>query len=201
MAPQTHRIPRGAIRIPVPDVSQQTDYSCGASCLEAICKYYGVGKEDEWQFIRGLHLDRRVGVHPGQIHRLARSYRLSVRSYPLMTLARLKRELEWRHPVMLMIQAYGQDRVGKRRQVRWRRDYTPDWNDGHWVVAIGFDREGVFFEDPLLQGVRGWLSFAELNSRWHDTGPHGKHLPHYGLAIWLPRHSASAYESRAERIP
>ena len=28
-------IPRGAIRSPVPDVSQETDYSCGASSLQA----------------------------------------------------------------------------------------------------------------------------------------------------------------------
>ena len=195
-----HPIPPGAIRIPVPDVTQQTDYSCGASCLEAICKYFGVGKSEEWQYVRGLRMDHRVGAHPDQISQLARSYRLRVQPYPKMEFNELRKELDLRHPVMLMIQAYGRQRVGKRRLTRWRRNYTPDWNDGHWVVAIGYDRDGVFFEDPSLEAVRGWLSFEELCSRWHDTGPHGRHLPRYGLAIWHPKHSSCAYETRAERI-
>jgi hypothetical protein len=58
----------------------------------------------------------------------------------------------------------------------------------------------VFFEDPSLEAVRGWLSFKELSCRWHDTGPHGRHLPNYGLAIWYPRRCSCAYETRAERI-
>ncbi len=195
-----HRILKGAIEVPVPDVTQQTDYSCGPSCLEAIAKFYGVGKEDEWQFIRGLRMDPRVGSHPDQIRRLATSYRLKVREYDPMSLVQLRRELRWRHPVMLMIQAYGLKPGGKRRHMVWRRNYTPDWDDGHWVVAIGDDREGFFFEDPAIEARRGWLSSDELLSRWHDRGPHNRHLPFYGAAIWMPGRHVSSYETMAERI-
>ena len=47
-----HPIPKGAIRVPVPDTSQQTDSTCGASSLQAVCKYFGVGPDDEWQLDR-----------------------------------------------------------------------------------------------------------------------------------------------------
>ena len=201
MKTQTHLIPRGAIKVPVPDVTQQTEYSCGAASLEAVCKFYGVGKDDEWEYIHDLKMDTRVGSHPYQIVTLAKKYGLKVKEYEKMTFESLKRELAWKHPVMLMIQAYAKEVSDKTHRLRWRKDYTPVWNNGHWVVAIGFDRSGVYFEDPSIEAMRGWLSWDELRCRWHDTGPHGKHLPQLGLAIWSPRRIKSSYETVAERIP
>jgi len=97
---------------------------------------------------------------------------------------------------MLMIQAWGEQEDG-----RGYRGYAGVWKNGHWVLAIGYDRAGIYFEDPSLQAVRGYLSLAELETRWRDTGPHGKRLHRYGLAIWKPRWSGpSAYVTRAERI-
>ena len=79
-------------------------------------------------------------------------------------------------------------------------DRAGQWDDGHWVVAIGYSPTGVFFEDPSLQAVRGFLSYRELLTRWHDTGPHRKHMPFYGLAVWHPRRGSSGYDLWAERI-
>ena len=59
---------------------------------------------------------------------------------------------------------------------------------------------GVFFEDPSLQAVRGFLTYAELEERWHDVGPKKEHIEHYGLVLWKPGARVSAYASRAERI-
>jgi predicted double-glycine peptidase len=201
MSADKHRIPRNAIMVPVPDVTQQTEYSCGAASLEAICKYYGVGAEDEWEFVRDLKMDTRVGSHPFQIIALAKKYGLSVREYERMSFAQLKRELGWKHPVMISIQAYAKDDKPKSAQKRWRKDYTPVWTNGHWVVAIGFDRTGVYFEDPAIEAKRGWLPYEELKCRWHDTGPHGIHLPHFGLAVWRAGRKGSAYDTVAVRIP
>jgi len=191
-------VPPGALRIQVPDTTQQTDYSCGASCLQAIAKYFGVGPDDEWQFVEDIGLDHRIGSHPDQIARTAARYGLSSRSYLPMTLDQLRAELDRRHPVMLMIQAWGRQRIGTR--MRPRREYRHRWADGHWVVAIGYDREAVYFEDPSLQAVRGYLRNDELEERWHDTARHGRHMEHYGLAIWHRRVRRSVYETRAERI-
>jgi len=198
MPSSDRRIPTGAIRIALPDATQQKDYSCGASCLQSICKFYGVGPDEEWEYVDALGMDHRIGSHPFQIVRLARRLGLTVREYQPMTTAQLRGELQRRHPVMLMIQAWA-DPVGRGSRARLP-SYAKDWKDGHWVAAIGQDRDGFFFEDPSLEQIRGYLSESELDERWRDTGPHGKRMPRYGAAIWHPRRRVSAYETRAARI-
>jgi predicted double-glycine peptidase len=198
MARHYRPIPPGAIRIAVPDTTQQTAYSCGASCLQAVCKYYGVGPDDEWEFVRSLRTDHRLGSDPEPIQRVARQLGLRCRAYSPMTIAELKAELRRRHPVLLLIQAWGRE---KRRGLwRRRRDYCHHWLDGHWVVAIGFDHDALYFEDPSLQAVRGYLRIEELLGRWHHAGQDALHLRRYGLALWHPTRRRSAYATRAERI-
>ena len=191
------RFLKGAIRIPLPDTTQQEDYSCGAACLQAVCKYFGVGPEDEWEYVEALRMDKKVGSHPFQIVRAARRYGLRFREKLGMSLADLKGLLRRRIPVLLMIQAWGERKYGGG----YLRSYRGVWDQGHWVVAVGYDRSGVYFEDPSLQAVRGFLTFEELEERWHDVGPHNRHMDHYGLALWKPGKGKSAYESRAQRIP
>ena len=87
-----------------------------------------------------------------------------------MTIRQLRNELRMRHPVMLMIQAYGMR--PRRRKLRPILDYRRDWKDGHWVVAIGYDTHAIFFEDPSMQAVRGYLLDDELQQRWRDTARH-----------------------------
>ena len=195
MKPRWHRIHRGAIKCPVPDTTQQTGYSCGPSALQAVCHYYGVGKEDEWEYIEDSKTST-TGADPYQLVKAARHYGLKVRECQPMTVAELCAALGKRRPVLLMIQAWGETK-GNRG---YRRSYKGDWSDGHWVVAIGYDRSGILFEDPSLQAVRGFLSYSELKERWHDVGPHRTKLDHYGMILWKPGVSKSIYERRAERI-
>jgi uncharacterized protein len=196
MSYQYRRITPDAIRIPVPDTSQQKDYSCGASSLQAVCHYYGVGKEDEWEYVEDLKMDKRIGSHPFQITRVARKYGLKVVERQPMSIAELRKVLRQRKPVLMMIQAWGEE----ENTPGYRKSYKDIWEDGHWVVAIGYDREGIFFEDPSLQAVRGYLTDEELEERWHDVGPHQRHVDHYGMVLWKPGFGTSVYSSRAERI-
>ena len=82
-----------------------------------------------------------------------------------MTDAALRRTLDLRRPVILMIQA---------------------WGEGHWVVAIGHDRARIYFEDPILHASRGYLTWRELESRWHDVGFDGRRVRRYGVSLWRP---------------
>ena len=196
-----HPIPRNAIRIGLPDTSQQTGYSCGPSCLQSICHYYGLGKEDEGEIVDDMKINPDYGADPDDIIRLAEKYGLKCKQYQPMTMEKLKRVLQSRKPVMLMIQAWGI----KRGEKDYRESYKGIWGEGHWVVAIGYDRDGIFFEDPSLQAVRGFLAYAELEERWHDVVQKKKHqkkehIEHYGLVLWKPGAKVSAYASRAERI-
>ena len=198
MARHYRDIPPSAIWVNLPDTTQQTRYSCGASSLQSIAKYFGLGPDDEWEFVNDLHMDKRVGSHPDQIVTAATRYGLATKLYLPMTLKELHAELRQNHPVMLMIQAWGAEGGGNQKKARSK--YADWWADGHWVVAIGFDDDAVYFEDPSLQAVRGYLLNHELEERWHDTARHNVHMEHLGLAIWLEGIKQSAYHNRAQRI-
>lgn len=186
-------IPEGAIKVPLPDTRQGEDYSCGASALQAISGYFGVGPEEEEDYVRDLKMDTRIGSHPFQIIRAAKRYGLRVFGKEFMTIEEVKAFLDQGKPVMLMIQAW--------RDSEADESYKKEWGEGHWVVAIGYDRAGMYFEDPSLAAIRGFIPYAELEDRWHDVGPRRRHIDHYGLAVWKPRMLRPAYLTRARRIP
>jgi hypothetical protein len=52
------------------------------------------------------------------------------------------------------------------------------------VVAIGWDDGGIYFEDPSIVEARGYLTYAEVDDRWHDVDKYNKHVPRYGMAVW-----------------
>lgn len=189
-----HDIPAGAIRIPVPDTLQQTDFTCGASSLQAVCKYYGVGPDEEPEFVKDMGMPR-TGSDPEHIIRAVEKYRLRYQEFYPMSQARLKACLDRMRPVILMLQAWG-----TTEGEYTRRTYRTIYEDGHWVVAIGYDRRGFYFEDPSIRAARGFLSYDELDVRWHDYGPRYELMDHYGVAVWKPGVQRSVYESRARRI-
>ncbi len=78
-----------------------------------------------------------------------------------MTLRQLQDEITSGRPVVVLIQAYKDD-----------DDPTPyqdDWNNGHYVVAIGYDNDFIYFEDPWLLGTIGYMEKTDFLNRWHDT--------------------------------
>ena len=65
------------------------------------------------------------------------------------------------------------------KKVHWKTN----WADGHYVVAVGYDRHKVYFADPSSI-YPTFLTFAELEERWHDIDNHnGRRYEHYGLAV------------------
>jgi len=192
--PEYHPIPARAIRVPVPDIAHLTDSSSGLSTLLVVCKYFGAGPDDEEEYVRDLSLDS-IRSDPERVVAAARAYGLTVDVRCPMSLAELKSFLDQRKPVVLLLQAWGEQEDETPRD-----GYRDVWEDGHYLVAIGYDRTGVYFEDPSLQGVRGYLSFEELEERWHDWGRNQEELNHFGAAMWKATAGPPAYLSRARRI-
>jgi predicted double-glycine peptidase len=173
----TRPIPASAIKLDLPDVVQTKDYTCGAAALLAICRYYGVGPRSERGVVKDMRFDK-AGSDPQHVLRAVAKYGLVHEEFWPMTTQQIRECLDRRRPVMVMLQA-------------WRdpppRSYADGWEDGHWVVAIGYDTEGIYFEDPSLSGARGYLTDAELDERWHDIeGKDNHHVEHYGVAISKP---------------
>lgn len=184
-------ISKGAIKIDVPHVAQLEDYTCGPSALLAVCAYFGVGPEREE--LIGEHMGAtEVGTDPAQLVAAARRYGLRVAEHRGMTRRDLCAALRSGRPVILMLQAWAE---------RPPRSYEGRWDHGHWVVAIGFDQRGVYFEDPALHGTRGYLSFRALDERWHDVeGPTNEEVERYGVVVWRAGARSSAFDRRARLI-
>ena len=194
-----YSIPRYAIKVPLPDTMQKTDYSCGAAAAMAVCRYFGVGFDYEEEFIdllKKIGMESNVGSHPYQLERVLRYFKLKYKGFSDMTIRQLKSYLRDGLPVLMMIQAYGEDDNGNPI-----KSYKGMTKEGHWVVAIGFDDTGIFFEDPSLEAIRGYISYDELEERWQDTGPNEELMKHYGLIVSKPKtFPARSYARRARHI-
>ena len=87
-------------------------------------------------------------------------------------------DLRWgidrRYPTILCLQAYRTS----------NRPYRELWQDGHWVVAIGYGDGRILFEDPA-SFCRTWLAEEELLERWHDLD-RGRKIRQWGCMILRP---------------
>ncbi len=168
----------GAIKVPVPAIEQPDDYSCGAAALMSVCSYYGVGPRKLARLKRELQTNPLQGTNYHNMIRYAESLGLEVRSKAAMTTEELDEHLRQGRPVICSIQAYSDD-PKVYDDARYNRD-------GHYVVAIGFDRDNYFFMDPSLRRRRGFLPRAEFVRRWYDnegTEAEPRIIEHLGIAI------------------
>jgi predicted double-glycine peptidase len=143
----------------VPDVRQSTDYTCGAAALQAVLAHWGV-EEREDRLIARLHSTPENGTHPDDIVRVAREFGLRAELREGLTLEDLQEALARGVTAIVDLQAW--------RLESERRPWTELWDDGHYMVLIGMDRENLYFEDPSLLGSRGFIPRQEFLDRWHD---------------------------------
>ena len=154
--PLTRGVPDGAVKVDLPGVQQRDDYSCGAAALMAVCSYFGVGPDDLEEYKKKLGTNEENGTNVYEILKMARGLGLQADIHHGMTLDELRRYLDEGSPVIVSIQAYGDPAT-------YYRD-----DNGHYVVAIGYDESNFYFEDPVLPGRRGFLPIQEFDRRWHD---------------------------------
>lgn len=157
------------IRIPL--TRQATDYTCGASAMQSMFGFYG---EDlnESELAKILKTNEEEGTDYNEIVSVAKEKGYAVNVYKDMTLKDLKKLLDKKIPVLCLIQAWATKKV----------DYKTDWNDGHYVVAIGYDKNKIYFMDPSTLGNYTYIDQKAFLKRWHDKNSK-EELNHFGLTI------------------
>jgi hypothetical protein len=137
-------------------------------------------------------LDLKVGTRWWEIVRVAKEHGLEVSPREHMTGDELARHLDQGEPVLMPIQAWldnvPSDPSGWAGVTEW----------GHYVVAVGYDAERFYFEDPAMFGV-GYIPRTELKVRWHDFDEFGTRLEHFGIAFRRPQ-GPDALAGQIERI-
>jgi uncharacterized protein YvpB len=89
-----------------------------------------------------------------------------------ISIEELKLFIDEGYPILIALQAYKEGDL----------PYAECWDDGHYVVAIGYDEENIYFEDPSSY-KRTKLSFIELLERWHDMEFNGTKLIQWGCVV------------------
>lgn len=178
---QAFKIPEDAIKVKnFPNLRQQDGYSCGAVALEAAARCFSVvgnGKgekgcaDDKW-FKKKLGTTARDGTSPQSLIRLSKTLEMHPDEHHPMSNEQLRTCLANGMPVICCVQAWGDPKT-----------YDAD-KSGHYIVAIGYDADHVYFEDPSLLGTRGYMTWEQLAERWHDIGrtPDEKFV-RWGLAL------------------
>lgn len=153
-----------------PNFRQTYEYDCGAQALQSVLAYYGIDIRSEK--IMKLVGTSKSGTPIKNIKKISEKFGLKT-NMSEMTIGQVKKYIDKKIPVILLLQAWSE-----KNNVDWKND----WKDGHYAVAIGYDKKGVLFEDPSSI-FRTFLTYGELEKRWHDKVSNNKYI-NYGLAIY-----------------
>jgi len=175
-----------SIKIWLPDVQQRTHFSCGAAVVHSICSYYGLGLPSHYDYFTHLETDEEYGTPPHKISNYLNQIGISAKVQSDMSVKDVCQNVQKGKPVILVLQAYGNPKA-----------YKTDAS-GHYVVAIGYDKKNIIFEDPWLNCVRGYISKTELLTRWHDCDYNNNHYIKTGIICY--KRSKSFYLNYAKKI-
>lgn len=145
---------KNLIRLPL--TRQDTDYTCGVTALQSILGYYGIDKRLD-ELSAAAKANPEEGTSYKNIANYATSQGFDVNIRTNMTLDELKGYIDKRKPVLVLIQAWTESHYAADRD-----------EDGHYVVAIGYDKNNVYFMDPSTLGHYTYIPTTEFVSRWHD---------------------------------
>ncbi len=152
--------------IDFPNLRQTFEYDCGAKAMHAILAYYGINT-NEYDVLRIARTGPRLGTSLHGMLAVAKHFRLNARIEEI-SIEELKKYIDKKMPIILLLQAWPNHTV---------KNWKNHWADGHYVVAIGYDRKKIYFEDPYSI-LRTYLTYKELERRWHGWGDSRKERRH-----------------------
>ncbi len=157
-------------------IGKQTyDYDCGAQALQTVMHYYGEDVRGD-ELIAALGTSTDEGTPPEAMIRVAKQYGFEVKHGTQWSLNTVKQYVDAGTPVIVLLQAWA-DRYMTLDD--WRRD----WDDGHYAIIIGLNKDVLLFEDPATVR-RTWLREREFLARWHDVNPKtGQKYEHFGMVL------------------
>lgn len=141
---------------------QSTEYSCGASALQAVLSYWGKDLGEK-ELMEILHTTPETGTYPEDIVRAARELGFEAEVKENLTIEDLEESTSKGIPVIALGQAWiSQDAAKKALE--------EDWEDGHYIVILAVDKDYVYIEDPFIRMGKGFMPRQTIEEYWHNTG-------------------------------
>jgi len=164
-------IPKDAKILNYPEFRQVFTYDCGANALQTVLVYYGQDVREK-TIMKQLGTDPVHGTNVDDMIKGAKYYGIDAVAKTGMTVEDLKSNIDNGWPTIIALQAYPEKDPGT--------DWKKLWSEGHYVVSVAYDDEFIYFEDPS-DTKRTFLSYEELDDRWHDQDDNGKKYQHWGM--------------------
>ena len=142
-----------------PKLRQTYEYDCGANALQAVLAYYGIELSEEI-LMKDAKTNPKKGTTIKGILKTLDEFKLKYES-KRMTIKDIQNYLDKKIPVLILLSAY---------------------NEFHWVVAIGYDKNKIFFDDPS-SFERTFLEDKELEKKWHAKEGK-KEIYNHGIAVF-----------------
>jgi ABC-type bacteriocin/lantibiotic exporter with double-glycine peptidase domain len=163
-----------------PQLRQSFEYNCGSKALQGALIYYGIEVREE-SIMKEANTCHVVGTLIRGIENTLKKYQLQYDSR-VMTIEDIEKYLDKKTPILMLLQAWGDDNP----------NYDNYFEDGHWVVAIGYDKNNIYFEDPYAF-KRTFLTKEELLQRWHAK-QEDKIIKNHAIAIYGKEPAYNSYE-------
>lgn len=158
---------------------QATEYSCGASALQAVLSYWGKDVEEQ-ELMQRLHTSPETGTYVGDIVRVAREFGFAAEVKEDLTLEDLHAALTKGLPVIVCGQAW-------RSREDSDKSVQQDWQDDHYVVVLGMDKKYIYYQDPFVMRGNAFSSHRLFEESWHNvrgiTSSDRKKQVHLGVFI------------------
>jgi predicted double-glycine peptidase len=161
--------------INLPAGRQTFDFDCGPKALQLVLAYYGLDIRED-KLIKELETDHE-GTSVENIITYASKHDFNVFAECGVSIETIKNIIREGTPVITLIQAWSDKGM---TLFDWEKDYE----DGHYVVVIGYHDDIIIFQDPS-SFKRTWMTEREFLARWHDRCPRTqKKYDRFALALF-----------------
>src|SRR3954469_6122178 len=122
---------------------QSTDYSCGASALQAVLSYWGQDVA-EAELMNLLKTNSEVGTYPENIVAGAGALGFKAEMRDHLTIDELRDFTASGKPAIALAQVW-------RSYADVSVSAEDEWGSGHYVTVLGVDDDYVYFQDPFIR--------------------------------------------------
>jgi predicted double-glycine peptidase len=140
---------------------QVTEYSCGACALQAVMSYWGKNV-DESELMKVLRTTSEEGTYPENIVRGAQALGFDAEARDHLSLEEVEQFTAEGAPMIALVQAWRSEKGDPDSAAE-------EWDNGHYVVVLGVDKDYVYFEDPYVRMSKGFVPRETFVDHWHQV--------------------------------
>jgi len=173
--------------IQAPLVRQAFDFDCGCACIQSALRMYGYDVRSGL-VIDALEMSSDELIDCHRICDMLAIFGVKAEERENLGMKALRSHLLDSRPVMTAVQAWGTP------------DHYSRLESGHFVLCLGMDSVCVYFMDPSLLGVYGFLPIDVFERRWRDMDKYGKRVNQYSIVFpTVDMGSGSVFKRRRAR--